>query len=54
MQMTLFEPDLSMMDVLIELNPETQRRLQFPLQQDGRKVELFMDPAGNYIKHIQV
>ncbi|KAF6027177.1 NOL6 [Bugula neritina] len=51
--MTLFEPDLSMMDVLIELNPETQRRLQFPLQQDGRKVELFMDPAGNYIKHIQ-
>lgn len=43
-----------MMDILIELKSEKARRQVLTIKQDGEEMNLFLDPAVDYVNHIQV
>ena len=43
-----------MMDILIELKSEKARRQVLTIKQDGEEMNLFSDPAIDYVNHIQV
>lgn len=43
-----------MVDVLIRLVPESKRRRQVELKQNKMAVMVLVDPAINYVKHIEV
>ena len=43
-----------MSDLLIELKSESLRRRPLELKQGKKAISLLVDPAKNYIKHIQV
>jgi len=48
-----FSPDFSTLDVLIELKSDKFRRRVLTIKQDGVEMDLFCDPAVDYVKHIQ-
>lgn len=53
-QAATFSPDYSTLDVLIELKSDKFRRRVLTIKQDGVEMDLFCDPAVDYVKHIQV
>ena len=43
-----------MMDIMVELKSEKARRQVLAIKQDGEEMNLFSDPAIDYVNHIQV
>ncbi|XP_067941999.1 nucleolar protein 6-like [Watersipora subatra] len=49
----MFKMDQTKTDILIKLLPECSRRISVKLKQENKIVEVYTDPALNYIKHIE-